>query len=144
MVTVVSALEQTIDATEKALINAGFIDGSTLKASEIKVESNPLFWFMKVTSKDASDKPLYATYEVSDLGALAHGDGQPSVRRARIQLNIYSRDKKIFTLLNATNNSFLVTFGNFELRQVVYDTSLLAYNFSFIASANITDLPVEE
>lgn len=144
MITVCSALKQTQEAIELALTNAGFIDGSKLKASQIKTEKKPLFWFMKVTSKDASEKPLYATYEISDLGPISHGDGEPNVRRARVQLNIYSRDKKIDELLEATNNSFIAKFKNYELRQIIYDTSLQVYNYSFLSSANITELVVKE
>lgn len=140
MITVYSALKQTQEATELALINAGFIDGSTLKASQIKTTTDPLFWFMKVTSKDASEKSLYATYGISDLGPISHGDGEPNVRRARVEINIYSRAKNIDELLEATNNSFIAIFKNFELRQIIYDTSLQVYNYSFISSANVTEV----
>ena len=146
MITVYSALKQTQVATELALVNAGFVDGSLKKATEIKAENTiPFFWFMKVTSKDASEKSLYATYEISDLGPISHGDGEPNVRRARVQVNIYSRAKNIDELLEATNNSFIAIFKNFELRQIIYDTSLQVYNYSFFLSANITELePIEE
>lgn len=144
MITVYSALKQSQDATEQALTIAGFLDGSTLKAAKIKTETTPLFWFMKLTSKDASDKPLYATYDISDLSPISYGDGEPSTRRARIQVDIYTRTKNIDELLEATNNAFISIFKNFELRQINYDTSLLLYNYSFIASANITEKAIEE
>ena len=144
MITVYSALKQTQEATELALTNAGWIDGLTLDKAEIEITEEPLFWFMKVTTKEASDKQLYATYEISDLSSISHGDGETSVRRSRVELNIYSRSRNIDELLEATNNSFIAIFKNFELRQIVYDTSLQVYNYSFIASANITELVVEE
>ena len=144
MITVISALSQTQEATEQALLDAGLKDGSKLTAAQIKTEKTPLFWFMKVTSKDASEKSLYVTYQISDLGAIAHGDGDAMVRRARVQVDVYSRNKDINSTLDAINNSFISIFKNFELRQIVYDTSLQVYNYSFIASANITELEPEE
>lgn len=135
--TVASALDQFQTVLEQAFKDAGFIDGTSLSVAKIKTESKPLFWFMNVTKKDASDKPLYLTYDIVDLDPNAHGDGGVLVRRGRAIVDIYSKKRSISSIIKAVNDACMLKFENFELSKINYDAGIQRYQYSFRVAANI-------
>ena len=137
MITVANALDQFQKALENAFTDAGFVDGTSLSTAKIKTEKKPMFWFMNITNKDASDKTMYLTYDVENLDPEQFGDGSPLLRRARASINIYSKKRSILTKITAINNSCILAFNNFELNNVTYDAGIQRYQYSFRVAADI-------
>ena len=139
MIQVSDALDQFQTAIEAAFTEAGFVDGTSLSATKIKTEKKPLFWFMNVTSKDASDKPLYLTYDIVDMDPNTYGDGEALMRRARAIVYIYSKKRKISTQMKAVDNACISKFKNFELNTINYDAGVQRYQYSFRVAANVSE-----
>lgn len=140
MVTVYDAFKQIQVAIETTLEAAGFINGIKINKSSIKTEKKPIFWFLKVTNADASKKEQYITYSIEGLDPTTHGDGVVLIRNARIEINIYSRKRKIDDHFKAINDAFLndKAFSNFEMNKFTHDTGLLLYAYSFIVEASVS------
>ena len=137
MITVTDALNQFQDALELTFKDAGLVDGTSLTAAKIKTEKIPMFWFMNVTSTEASNKNIYLTYDVVDLDPEAYGDGTPILRRARAIVNIYSKKRRNTTWITAVNNACISKFKNFELNNITYDAGIQRYQYSFRVAADI-------
>lgn len=140
MIKVSSALDQFQTTIEAAFTDAGFVDGTSLSAAKIKTEKKPLFWFMNVTSKDASDKPLYLTYDIVDMDPNEYGDGEALIRRARAIVYIYSKKRRISAEIKAVDDACISKFKNFELNNINYDAGIQRYQYSFRVAANISEI----
>ena len=137
MIQVSSALDQFQTALEQAFTEAGFVDGTTLTAAKIKTEKKPLFWFMNVASEEASNKPVYLTYDIVNLDPEQFGDGAPLLRRCRSIVNIWSKKRSILAKIIAIDNACISKFKNFELNNINYDAGMQRYQYSFLVAADI-------
>lgn len=125
------AYKELQTAIETGLINAGFVNGSTLNNTAIKAEKKPIFWFLQITSSEGSTKQDYITYDIRDFMPIAYGDGKSLKRQAVIDINFYSRKKNIDVHFENLNNQFV---DNFELNKISYDSGNKIYQYSFIVN----------
>jgi len=140
MVTVYDAFKQCQTAVEEVLEGIGFVNGIKILTSNIKSEKEPIFWFLKVINADASDKQQYITYSIEELSPIVYGDGKIMLRKATIEINFYSRKRKIDLYFKQMNDGFLqsLSFSNFELSKFNYDAGTQLFVYSFIVVADVS------
>ena len=131
MLTLYAAIIELKTSLEAAFILAGFKDGISLSNEEIKAETDPMFWFLQLTNKDASDKKMYLTYGINSMDQTVHGDGVTLGRKAITTVTLYSRSKNVATQFEALNRILLEKYLNFELDSIIYNSTEQMYGYSF-------------
>lgn len=133
MITTVKAMIDVKDHLNNLLTQAGFADGS-----KGVVDNKPMFWFINVSTKEGGEKETYLTYNISDSTNKSYGDGEPVSRQIRVDLDLFSRNKKIDDLLMTLNNTFILHGWPFELARIDYDSYNMLYRYSFYTYCVVT------
>ncbi|HQB64527.1 MAG TPA: hypothetical protein PK616_01435, partial [Fibrobacteraceae bacterium] len=88
---VTEAIELANELIEAALVQAGLVKGQYKQEQEIAAEQRVMFWEFSVTSKTASEKETYVTYEIYETEPVIYYDGMDPIRKAKAVIGIYSR-----------------------------------------------------
>lgn len=130
MITVYEAYKQAQQAIETALVNVGFANGLD---STVSTEAKTMFWYMSVTDEAAAKKPEYITYRFTGLPITKSGDGQPMVRDAVVELNLYSTHRNADASFEKMNSAF----QKFEMNEFTYDNGVERFKHSFIITLQV-------
>lgn len=133
------ALKDTINIVRNLLIDAGLVEGLSLTPEQIKTTVEPIFWHITTRSKDASDKPLYVTFNINELAPYNYGDGKVLARKPSVITNIYSRSRNVDELIENLNKTYVDKEWTFELRDMGFDAGLQMYSYTFLSEAVIVD-----
>ncbi len=129
------ALFDTRDIVSKILSDAGYLDGDTLGSEQIKSATKTIFWWDKIKSKDASGKEFYILCTVADLSPARYGDGKVLVRDVEVSVEIYSRQRRIRTLVESIETAFLSGKWTFGYSRIYYHDALDRFVFEFKSRA---------
>lgn len=133
----VSALIEAKASIESAFVAAGILNGLTLTPEEIEAATTPIFWFINVLSKDASEKEIYITYNIVNAPVIAYGDGNIQGFRITAQIFFFTRHPNIDTILSEVNEKFEANHWTFEFDSFSRDSGNQLFVYSFFARAEV-------
>jgi hypothetical protein len=139
---VTEAIELANELIEAALVQAGLVKGQYKQEQEIAAEQRVMFWEFSVTSKTASEKETYVTYEIYETEPVIYYDGMDPIRKAKAVIGIYSRSRNTRETQTAINTSFLENGWTFELDSRGYDFSGQLFYHNYVVERmldNTTD-----
>ena len=134
----IKALKEITTSVENVLVAAGLKDGLLLSVDEIKAATEPMFWFVYVKSKEASDKQNYLVWNFQLINK-QNGDGSTLAYPFDVSINFYSSNKIVDTYLENIENAFIDSSYIFEFSSVNYDTNRMMYSYSFIVRAMVSE-----
>lgn len=135
-ITAIYDIQKTIT---NLLIEAGFKDGRGISPNQIKIATEPIFWYINVPSKEASDKETYIVYSITGTSPHDYGDGTILSRRASVQITLMSRNRDIRKVLHKLENKMLEGKWTFELLNTDFDNGLQMTSYTFLCEAVIMD-----
>jgi len=135
----IKALNDITTSVETALVTAGLVDGLSLSTDEIKTATSPLFWFIAVKSKEASDKQSYLVWNFK-LVSKIFGDGKPLMYPFEVIITYYSRNKVIDDTLKNIEDAFIDLFYIFDYGLIDYDTNRMMYLYQFVVKAQVAEV----
>jgi len=135
----VLAITESKKHVETILKLAGLKEGLSASPQEIKISQDVFFWYMAVTSKEASEKETYVTYTFRSLDPSHYSDNVPVIRKPSILIEVFSRKRNVDSLLESINDAFLSSSWTFELSSMGYDSSNLSFYHSFVVEALLSD-----
>jgi len=135
----IKALDDITLSVENALVNAGLVDGLSLSIEEIKIAASPLFWFMTVKSKEASDKQSYLVWSFQSVSEM-FGDGKPLAFPFEVNITLYSRNRVIDDTLEKIENAFIDLHYKFDFGMIDYDTNRMMYLYQFVVKAQVSEV----
>ena len=133
MITTVQTLIEVKEAISNILTQAGFADGAIRF-----VNDKPMFWFINVVDKGASEKDTYLTYNIVSISSVSFGEGKPNVKQATIEVALFSRDKNVDNYLTNLNNAFEMHGWMFELNRIDFDTTNKLYIYTFTTRCEVS------
>ena len=137
---IATAITRAKASIEDALVASGLLKGTTLTVAEIVSATDPVFWFVFVSSKDASEKEIYLTYNIIGTPAVAFGDGETMGREVQITLSLFTRKHIVDDLILAINTELENRLWDFEFNNVYWDDSNKMFTYSFTSKAQVFDL----
>lgn len=121
------------------LVAAGFKDGRGISQSEVKNATEPIFWYINVPTKEASDKETYIVYSITGTRPHEYGDGKIMTRKASVQFRVMTRNRDIRKTLHKLENKMISNLWTFELLNSDFDNGLQMTSFTFLSEAVIMD-----
>lgn len=131
------AIVEAKSSFEAALLKAGLKKGVTLTPEQLKAETDPIFWYVWITTVVPSEKETYLTYDVIESPTMVYADGKPKVRRATIEGQLYTRKTNIDVLLLKIEDEILKAEWTFEIKAIDYDPSNKMFIYTFNSSAEV-------
>lgn len=127
------------------LKKAGLVEGLSLTPTELESSSALLFWETHLTSKKASEKKYYATFNILSCNGTVYGDGSIISRTAIVSLNVFSRNKDVSILqiiarAIAGGETTKITNGDFVTDTIWVKGSGWSINTQAIATAALGNL----
>ena len=135
----IEAFIEAKTSVETALVAAGLLKGISLSADQIKNATTPIFWFIKLTSKDASEKEIYVTWSITSNVPFIYGDGAIKGRRVSTNVTVFARKQNVDSWLTAIENALRAVYWTFETQSIDFDTGNQMYVYSFTCEAEVSD-----
>lgn len=129
------AIQEAKTVIEDLLILAEFERGVSLTLAEVEKSIMPLFWYITLTGKSASEKETYVTYSFISCSPAAYSDGKNKGRKVTVSIDLFTRKRNVDDLIKALNDVFVDNDWSFELNSIIYDNGnqMYVHSFSVIA-----------